>query len=288
MKIFKSVTRKTILLILILVFGINATAFAESNLSRTQTEKMMDEIALKRAVPSVILKSVGWTESKLQQFNYDGSPKISGDCIGLMMINNNSGLYDSYKLKYDVKYNIEAGVDVLLNKWSMSSYSMVSSVGNMNPDVLENWYFALWAYNGWASSNNPNSLPSYVKTYTYQQLIYNVCKEQYDQHITNIDFAYLPQSGKPSRSLNVPTPSNIHTANIVLYEVGDYVRTDGARSKYALRDVPAGKYVKELSNNQLMTITEGPVLKNGYYWYKAYINETTQGWIERNLALKNR
>ncbi|MDF2676244.1 MAG: hypothetical protein K0Q97_537 [Bacillota bacterium] len=288
MRIFKSVTHKIILLILIFVFSLNLNtkAFAGSNLSRTQIETIMDEIAMKRAIPSVILKSIGWTESKLQQFNYDGTPKISGDCIGLMMINNNSGLYDSSKLKYDIQYNIEAGVDVLLNKWSMSSYKMVSSVGNMNPDILENWYFALWAYNGWASSNNPNSLPSYVKTQTYQQLIYNVCKDQYNQKITNIDFSYLPQSGKPSRSLVVPTPSNIHTGNIVLYENGDYTRTDGVRNTYALRDVPAGKYIKEISNNQLMTVVDGPVLKNGYYWYKVYINDSIQGWIERNWLLR--
>jgi len=79
------------------------------------------------------------------------------------MINNNKGAYDSNKLRYDIKYNIEAGIDVLLNKWSMSSYKSVSSVGNMDPNVLENWYFALWAYNGWAASNNPHMLPSYVK-----------------------------------------------------------------------------------------------------------------------------
>jgi hypothetical protein len=129
-------------------------------------------------------------------------------------------------------------------------------------------------------------LPSYVKTQTYQQLIYNVCKDQYNQKITNIDFSYLPQSGKPSRSLVVPTPSNIHTGNIVLYENGDYTRTDGVRNTYALRDVPAGKYIKEISNNQLMTVVDGPVLKNGYYWYKVYINDSIQGWIERNWLLR--
>lgn len=283
MKVFKTQTRKIILLIIIFTLTLNTVVFASNyNPSRQEVESMIDEVATKRAVPSVLLKAIAKLESSYSQFNTNGTPKITGDCIGIMMINNRNGGFDSQKLKYDIEYNIEAGADVLLNKWSMSSYKSVSSVGDMNPDVLENWYFALWAYNGWAQSNNPNMLPSYVKKYTYQQLVYNICKNEYNQNINNIDFSYLPQTGKPSRSLVVPTPSNINSGGIVLYELGDFVRTDGVKGSYNLRDVPAGKYISELPENQLGTITEGPILANGYYWYKVYINDYKQGWIERN------
>jgi len=283
MKVFKTQTRKIILLIIIFTLTLNTVVFASNyNPSRQEIESMIDEVATKRAIPSVLMKAIAKLESSYSQFNTNGTPKITGDCIGIMMINNRNGGFDSQKLKYDIEYNIEAGAEVLLNKWSMSSYNSVSSVGDMNPDVLENWYFALWAYNGWAQSNNPNMLPSYVKKYTYQQHIYNICQKEYNQTINNIDFAYLPQTGKPSRSLVVPTPSNINSGGIVLYEVGDFVRTDGVKGAYNLRDVPAGKYIYELSENQLGTITEGPILKNGYFWYKVYINDYKQGWIERN------
>lgn len=283
MKVFKTQTRKIILLIIIFTLTLNTVVFASNyNPSRQEIESMIDEVATKRAIPSVLMKAIAKLESSYSQFNTNGTPKITGDCIGIMMINNRNGGFDSQKLKYDIKYNIEVGAEVLLNKWSMSSYNSVSSVGDMNPDVLENWYFALWAYNGWAQSNNPNMLPSYVKKYTYQQLIYNICQKEYNQTINNIDFAYLPQTGKPSRSLVVPTPSNINSGGIVLYEIGDFVRTDGVKEAYNLRDVPAGKYIFELSENQLATITEGPILKNGYFWYKVYINDYKQGWIERN------
>ena len=283
MKIFKTRTRKIISLIIIITFALNTVVFASSyNPSRQEIESMIDVVSTKRAIPSVLMKAIARVESTYEQFNENGSPKITGDCIGLMMINNRNGGYDSQRLKYDVEYNIEAGADVLLNKWSMSAYKNVSSVGDMNPDVLENWYFALWAYNGWAQCNNPNTLPSYVEKYTYQQLVYDICKDEYNQNINNIDFSYLPQSGKPSRSLVVPTPSNINSGGIVLYEIGDFVRTDGIKEAYHLRDVPAGQYIFELPENQLGTITEGPILKNGYYWYKFYINDYKQGWIERN------
>jgi hypothetical protein len=201
-----------------------------------------------------------------------------------MQINNVYGGYDNHRLKYDILYNIEAGADVLLNKWSMSSYNQVSSVGNMDPNILENWYFALWAYNGWAQSNNPVS--PHAKKYTYQQLIYDVIEKEYGKKINNIDFTYLSRESKPSRSLIVPTPDNFSSGNIILYEKGDYVRTDGIRGAFYLRDAPAGNYVHQLSLNQLGTITEGPLLKNGYYWYKVYIDESKEGWIERNWLLR--
>ncbi|MGB4438931.1 MAG: S-layer homology domain-containing protein [Sedimentibacter sp.] len=287
MKILKTTTRKIILLIFVFVFSFNTLAFAGScNPSREEIETMIDEVAQKRAIPSILMKAIARVESNFEHFNSDGSPKISGSSIGLMQINNARGGYDSQRLKYDIEYNLEAGADVLLNKWSMSSYQSVSSVGNMDPNVLENWYFALWAYNGWAQSNNPNMISSYAKSYTYQQMIYNVIEKEYDKTINNIDFSYLPQSGKPSRSLVVPTPAYTNSGNIVLYEKGDYVRTDGVRATYQLRDEPAGKYIYDLSINQLGTITDGPVLKNGYYWYKVTVNESTEGWIERNWIIR--
>lgn len=281
MKILKN-ARKIILIIFVSVLVLNTFVYADYNPSREEIEKMIDEVALKRGIPSVILKSIARVESVYQHFNKDGSPKISGTSIGLMQINNKNGGYDTNKLKYDIMYNIEAGADVLLNKWSMSSYQSVACVGNMDPNVLENWYFALWAYNGWAQSNNPHMLPSYAKKYTYQQLIYDIAKKEYGQTINNIDFSYLPSTGKPSRSLVVPTPVYTNSGNIVLYEKGDYVRIDGVRDVYQLRDVPAGKYIYDVAVNTLAVVDEGPVLQNGYYWYKVIVNDDKSGWIERN------
>lgn len=276
--------RKIIILIIILLFVINTPVYGGVNPSRAEIEKMIDEVALKRGVPAILLKGIARVESVYKHFNSDGSPKICGTSIGLMQINNLYGGYDNYRLKYDILYNIEAGADVLLNKWSMSSYKQVSSVGNMDPNILENWYFALWAYNGWAQSNNP--LSPYAKKYTYQQLVYDVIEKEYGKKINNIDFSYLPREGKPARSLVVPTPASWSSGNIILYEKGDYVRTDGIRQVYYLRDAPAGNYTYPLNVNQLGIIVEGPVLEKGYYWYKVKIDDSIAGWIERNWLLR--
>ena len=286
MKIFKTTARKVILIIFVFLFTLNTFVFAGVNPSREELEFMIERVAQKRAIPSILLKAIARVESCYEHYNKDGSPKITGTSIGLMQVNNSQGGYNSERLKYDIPYNIEAGADVLLNKWSMSSYNKVSSVGNMDPNVLENWYFALWAYNGWAGSNNPNMISSYAKKYTYQQMIYNVIEKEYNRTINNIDFSYLPATGKPSRSLVVPTPAYTNSGDIILYEKGDYVRTDGVRDKYYLRDTPAGKYIHDVPVNLLGSVIEGPVLQNGYYWYKVYMDENTEGWIERNFLLR--
>jgi hypothetical protein len=286
MKILKTTARKVIFIIFVFVFTINTIVFAGVNPSREELELMIERVAEKRAIPAILLKAIARVESCYEHYRADGSPKINGTSIGLMQINNKNGGYDSERLKYDIMYNIEAGADVLLNKWAMSSYNEVASVGNMDPNVLENWYFALWAYNGWSQSNNPNIYQSYTKKYTYQQLIYDVIEKEYGGKIHNIDFSYLPATGKPSRSLVVPTPMYTNGGNIILYEKGDYVRTDGMRTKFHLRDAPAGRYIHDLSLNQLGIIEDGPVLKNGYYWYKVYIDDNTEGWIERNFLLR--
>jgi len=280
----KNITKRITIISIVFLFIFNIFAYAGVNPPRQEIEDMIDKAAVKRGVPAILLKGIARVESVYKHFNNDGSPKICGTSIGLMQINNIYGGYDNYKLQYDIAYNIEAGIDMLLNKWSMSSYKQVSSVGDMDPNILENWYFALWAYNGWAQSNNPVS--PYAKKYTYQQLVYDVIEKEYGKKINNIDFSYLPKEGKPSRSLVVPTPKIYNSGDIILYEKGDYVRTDGIRTEYYLRDMPAGNYMHLIKKDQLGTIAEGPVLKNGYYWYKIYIDDNIAGWIERNWLIR--
>lgn len=114
-KVLTSVLCMVVLLFVSYV-DVNASAL-NSNPSRAELEKKIEEVARKRGIPSVILKSIARVESVFKQFNNDGSPFVSRGTIGLMQINNSYGWFDTEKLKYDVDYNIEAGADVLLRKW---------------------------------------------------------------------------------------------------------------------------------------------------------------------------
>jgi hypothetical protein len=57
-------------------------------------------------------------------------------------------------------YNIAYGTRVLAAKWLATP-----RVGSGDPSDIEDWYYALWAYNGWGWVNNPNN-PRFTRTGT--------------------------------------------------------------------------------------------------------------------------
>lgn len=273
----------SILLFCVLVFGFTSVAIsANENLSRKEVEALVEEIATKRGIPSVILKSIASVESSLTQFNRDGKPKVSrGGNIGIMQVSGRNKKYDLAKLKNDPLYNIESGADHLLEKWKWANEKM-PQIGNMDPNILEHWYFALWAYNGLLERNNPNV--NYNKT--YQDKIYQVALKEYGQKITPIDRKYISKKGVPKKGKKIPTPKVHHKGDILTYSPGDKVVVDG-NNLLLLLNKPAGKEIGRIKKGTSMTILEGPVLNSGFYFYKVQVdgNKDT-GWIYGNWLSK--
>lgn len=112
-------------------------------------------------VPCILLKAVGYTESVgWKQFvatnGENGYTKISSDCgYGIMQITSGMGGgagFEPSRVAAEPSYNIGTGARLLIQKWNgLSIY-----IGNNNPYVVEDWYYATWAYNGWGWTNNPN------------------------------------------------------------------------------------------------------------------------------------
>jgi len=114
-------------------------------------------------VPCIILKAVGQTESggwKQYRAAYDetGETVISFDYgYGIMQIT--SGMsscepitsFDRGMVARSTKYNIGTGALFLINKWNKAPY-----IGSNNPQIVEEWYYAVWMYNGWSDVNNPS------------------------------------------------------------------------------------------------------------------------------------
>jgi hypothetical protein len=275
--------RKTVafLLIFSLIFGLAAVSYCENkNLSRKEVEKVIEEVATKRGIPSIILKSVAKIESSFVQFNGDGKPKVSrSGHIGIMQVSRNSG-YDVDRLKKDPVYNIEVGADLLLAKWKLANNRM-PQIGNMDPNILEHWYFALWAYNGILERNNPN-----VNKSTYQDKIYNIALKEYGQKITPISRGTLPSRGIPKNTLKLETPKKFHEGDIIKYTAGDKVKLDG-KNFLILYDKLNGKDIGKV-REEIMTIVEGPVLSNGFYFYKIKVgkDESKLGWVYGNWIVK--
>jgi len=63
--------------------------------------------------------------------------------------------FDQARVAADPLYNMIVGLQILRSKWEA-----VQCVGDREPEVVEDWYSALWAYNGLSYKNNPNN-PTY-------------------------------------------------------------------------------------------------------------------------------
>ncbi len=121
--------------------------------------------------PCELLKAMAMAESGWQQFCVPDRPAdqvggasrtiISFDCgYGVSQVT--SGMHvgedppwERARVASDATYNLATGTKILADKWRA-----VSCVGGRRPEVIEEWYAAVWAYNGLAYSNNPNN-PNY-------------------------------------------------------------------------------------------------------------------------------
>ena len=121
-------------------------------------------------IPPVILKAIAWIESSWAQGSY-GPPPVpyggvgpvlaSHDCgYGLMQVT--SGMQnvtghpslDQAMIGGHFGFNVARGARILADKWNAApEYRPL--VGNRDPYFLENWYYALWAYNGFSFKNHP-------------------------------------------------------------------------------------------------------------------------------------
>jgi hypothetical protein len=107
---------------------------------------------------------VGWLESGWRQFTPSGRPLVSPDFgYGIMQVT--SGMAGAggnprgtiaartqTRIVSNYAFNVAYGAAVLERKWAATP-----QVGTGDPTILEDWYYALWAYNGWGWMNNPNN-----------------------------------------------------------------------------------------------------------------------------------
>ncbi len=266
---------------------------AVENPDRIELEKRIDVVAKEYGIPSVILKSIVRVESNYQHYKEDGSPNINYNSngthdIGLMMINSNSG-YDNERLKTDIDYNIHAGVEMIIRKWH-TDYT--PQIGNGDMTVLENWYFAIWAYNGWSWQNNPNSG---LKWKAYQDLVYYYAQKEFGQTITPISSDLLPQEkvkvspfyGVPEKDAYFATPTPSHKDDQIAFElvqkdpyvVGDLVMVVAGKP-LNIRQTPNGTVVSQASYGERMIVDSAPVKQGEYTWYRVRdLSGLREGWL---------
>ncbi|MCL1853652.1 MAG: G5 domain-containing protein [Peptococcaceae bacterium] len=176
------------------------------NLSHEEMARIFEEVGKAKNIPPEILKAIGWVESTWRQFDAEGNPRLGGGIYAGIMQVSTRGLDEDtlYKLKYDIKFNIEYGADILAAKWNA-----VPKIGNGDRTILENWYFALWAYNSLVTANNPNSNPG--KTYQHK-IINTMANPQYPaQPVTMTHYLGVSAgASQPPPGGSYPTPAPAH------------------------------------------------------------------------------
>lgn len=174
--------------------------------------------------PCVLLKAIYVTESNWRQFCSTGQTVISFDCgYGIAQVTSGmrrgeTSAYDPNRVASSAAYNVSVGAAILAGKWRASP-----CVGNNDPQIIEDWYFPVWGYNGFSFRNNPNN-PMYSASrpefrtpgvasaqtrgnYPYQELVWGyVHYPPSSQHYTGVALAY-PNRAEICASCGLPTAS---------------------------------------------------------------------------------
>lgn len=173
--------------------------------TRNEMDKLLTNEALKQGVPPEIVKAIAFAEAKgWQHCEGNGEVLVSPDGgVGVMQVTDHENEYglEREKLK-DVHYNIEKGVYILKRKFNQTNLPLIN---DGNPDIIENWYFAVMAYNGIGSGNSPiyrrgGETHGQINKESYQYKVFNILQRSnpgmqlnlVDKQVKVDDLEYVP------------------------------------------------------------------------------------------------
>lgn len=194
---------------------------------------LLTNAALAAKIPPEVVKAVATKESDWRQFK-DGQPFISDDNgIGIMQITNQTDAKIQQKLKVDIYYNIQMGVEILSGMYRRTDLPKIKGVG---PEVIENWYFPVMAYNGTKPENSPLYQSTGKKnTNAYQERVFTRIQQdsflggtylgQFPFHTT--EFKYDPLSVKSIvfKRLEYSLTAQMHTSTHLFHKGNQVVTT---------------------------------------------------------------
>ncbi len=232
-------------------------------------------------IPPEIVKGIVNVENgQWKHYQANGQPIISSDGgIGLMQITSLQD-YDLEKLKYNIEYNIEVAIDMLLYHFNRSDLPKIET---HDPYKLESWYFAVMAYNGTKSVNSPFYKATGESNPTaYQEKVFSAINSS-SQLATNI-----PSIQMSSKDFTYGAETN---ETIVFNQLKFMMSSDGTRTKdryktgdhskmvnTRLREKPSTSSVKvEVPIGTPIKIVGGPLYDfsstaaNNFIWYPVEI-----------------
>lgn len=247
-----------------------------------EIKTMLREVSIQNGIPPEILKAIAYIETRFAQFDGAGNPNIAPDGgIGMMQITLSDAQLlaqgiDKEMLKWNTRYNIEMGAKILKEKWNNAN---LPKINDKNPNVIENWYFAIMAYNGLSKRNDPtlthNILP-------YQERVLEAIRNNGLLPISTIPTVKItypfPETPDimafPEHDYNWPT---IGTKSAQMWAKGQTVYTLNNQLDFSrLRDGVNGKEFKQLKHYTPLEIVSGPyevdANQNHFAMYEVQMN----------------
>jgi hypothetical protein len=202
-------------------------------------------------------------------------------------------------------FNLAEGVRILADKWN-SAPRFRPIAGNGDPSALEDWYFAVWSYNGFAFSNHPlnpsrdplrgggeaspiyhcydSSAPGYQATasgdlvygygaYTYPERVYGCMR--YPPSVPDGQSGYTPPSQPP------PTPGGpkFTAGESVLIKVDTCANLRPTAGK-------AGNPKGCLTNGMPVTVLGGPTAAEDLTWWNVRSALYGDGWVAEDFLAR--
>ncbi|WP_153463459.1 cell wall-binding repeat-containing protein [Sediminibacillus terrae] len=265
-----------------------------SNPSYSEISRILTEEAVNAGIPPEIVKAIAYQESGWQQYwpkgntpeshyrkncpNWDGTNvKLGYDCIGIgiMQVSDYRFIEDPEekqreinKLSTDIRYNIREGLKILQQKWNYANAGLIPKINDHDKSKLENWYFAILAYNGLSSRNDPLTNPASA----YQEKIYRHINDYglledlppFPTYLLNPRIDGILRFGGETiryKASQVTTRQN-YSVNQPVYVTADSL---------TLRDSPSGSQIGSLKRGERVTITGSFQSSNSntsqFVWY---------------------
>jgi putative cell wall-binding protein len=283
-------------------FQSSGTRIVGENPTNAQLNMMLTQEAILAGVPPELVKAVAWQESSWRQFRTNddpnglwqkGDPIVSFDGgIGIMQITEpNMTAERERRLKEDIRYNIQEGLRILKEKWSYSSWERIPKINGNDMSVMEDWYFAIMAYNGISRRNDPQYYPNN----TYQDVIYRHVERLSQMTVTKFPESqlrsdiYYNNSGsllfrKKHYHVNGPFTTSKH-----FFAVGDLVKA--RESGVRLRKSPEGAEVRLSVAGETLQIAgayqAGNSSSNHFVWYPVKDMKSNETYYIASSYLEN-
>ncbi|MFF3025461.1 Ig-like domain-containing protein [Gottfriedia sp. NPDC057948] len=259
---------------------------------------LLTNAAIAADIPPEVVKAIAWKESYWRQFDAKGQPfnsEFNDGGIGIMQVTDDG--YDEKRLKFDIAYNIQIGIDILKQKYN---WPILPKIIGATPEVIENWYFPVMAYNGIKPPNSPiiktkGEKYGQINTDAYQEKVFKMIEDEsyLDNPLVKLarypftvnDFDYNPEKNDniKFRVTEYTLQDEIHKSNYSL-KIGDQVAV--TRNDVGFRNAAGGDVITRVNLGTQLFITgnfeydNDEYSKNQFVWYPVKtVNGKLKGYI---------